>query len=163
MLLGMVSVKRLGSSPRVRGSLLRFDADLAPYGIIPAGAGLTRRMGNRRGGGRDHPRGCGAHKREQVESSWQMGSSPRVRGSPVAMAVPNATGRIIPAGAGLTRTTASLLGSSWDHPRGCGAHSGFQDTRREVRGSSPRVRGSPSLPVSFATHAGIIPAGAGLT
>ena len=51
-----------GSSPRVRGSLIRWPTTPFSSGIIPAGAGLTAGIPSRRSAGRDHPRGCGAHK-----------------------------------------------------------------------------------------------------
>ena len=52
-----------GSSPRVRGSLGTWSDALAALGIIPAGAGLTSRSPFGRRTARDHPRGCGAHRR----------------------------------------------------------------------------------------------------
>ena len=51
----------LGSSPRVRGSLLLVCLRISRCGIIPAGAGLTYFRHCRFKGGGDHPRGCGAH------------------------------------------------------------------------------------------------------
>ena len=71
----------LGSSPRVRGSRALFLQSLGICGIIPAGAGLT--FLNRYTGqsGRDHPRGCGAHKIGTRRAVGAGGSSPRVRGS----------------------------------------------------------------------------------
>ena len=50
-----------GSSPRVRGSRIVFDARPGTAGIIPAGAGLTCQLPCRMSLHRDHPRGCGAH------------------------------------------------------------------------------------------------------
>ena len=50
-----------------------------------------------------------------------------------------------------------------DHPRGCGAHAFCFFCKPFKRGSSPRVRGSPSSSQSFFYGRGIIPAGAGLT
>ena len=51
-----------GSSPRVRGSLSALFLVILSHGIIPAGAGLTRRVFARARLEGDHPRGCGAHK-----------------------------------------------------------------------------------------------------
>ena len=71
-------------------------------GIIPAGAGLTERRHKEICDGRDHPRGCGAHKTISYPIASNMGSSPRVRGSQ-PIPVTNSCGKgIIPAGAGLT-------------------------------------------------------------
>ena len=51
----------------------------------------------------------------------------------------------------------------WDHPRGCGAHPMAYYCRRLRRGSSPRMRGSPTVNGHCWLHDGIIPADAGLT
>ena len=72
---------KLGSSPRVRGSLLSLQIQLAFLGIIPAGAGLTQICGQAQYAGWDHPRGCGAHAASSRPTSSARGSSPRVRGS----------------------------------------------------------------------------------
>ena len=70
---------------------------------------------------------------------------------------------IIPAHAGLTRTMASRPGSSWDHPRACGAHLARPLKMPVTAGSSPRMRGSHiSIPIAM-NPCGIIPAHAGLT
>ena len=53
--------------------------------------------------------------------------------------------------------------SSWDHPRGCGAHFSSVAPSRTSAGSSPRVRGSLRGEVKEERVVGIIPAGAGLT
>ena len=57
----MLQISMLGSSPRVRGSLEKFNLRYSGSGIIPAGAGLTSSRRHRPLDGRDHPRGCGAH------------------------------------------------------------------------------------------------------
>ena len=90
-----------GSSPRVRGSQIDDTFVVSRLGIIPAGAGLTHHPPHMVKNGRDHPRGCGAHKFhcELLSSIW--GSSPRVRGS---------------------NSGVTLLRPARDHPRGCGAH-----------------------------------------
>ena len=50
-----------------------------------------------------------------------------------------------------------------DHPRGCGAHAINSRFTDDVRGSSPRVRGSLATSARRLCALGIIPAGAGLT
>ena len=55
------SFRLLGSSPRVRGSRWITNQELYSIGIIPAGAGLTRKPCSGCILRRDHPRGCGAH------------------------------------------------------------------------------------------------------
>ena len=132
----------MGSSPRVRGSLLPRRFAAASTGIIPAGAGLTTPSKVNPLAFRDHPRGCGAHRLIHDYFSSSEGSSPRVRGSQVGRQRFDLRTGIIPAGAGLTRQSGLQLRTRRDHPRGCGAHDFFIDATRDITGSSPRVRGS---------------------
>ena len=91
-----------GSSPRVRGTrrtFLRFP--LAP-GIIPACAGNTVfdvTTGTQSG---DHPRVCGEHKYRDPQQELRLGSSPRVRGTPISCSFVLFLSGIIPACAGNT-------------------------------------------------------------
>ncbi len=71
--------------------------------------------------------------------------------------------RIIPAHAGLTSGAAIWWRRPWDHPRACGAHSGFALGLACPRGSSPRMRGSRKFLHAYLPTGGIIPAHAGLT
>ena len=114
-------------------------------------------------GHRDHPRGCGAHFSCTQTRRPLPGSSPRVRGSLNTMRSRSGAQGIIPAGAGLTGNTHPIRCRCWDHPRGCGAHSGLPARLHCSSGSSPRVRGSPWCPRLYGPGGGIIPAGAGLT
>ena len=50
-----------GSSPRMRGTLLRVRAERQSTGIIPAYAGNTRFFSSNSSVQRDHPRVCGEH------------------------------------------------------------------------------------------------------
>ena len=50
------------------------------------------------------------------------GSSPRMRGAPVADTVANDNHGIIPADAGSTMANLMPLTPVQDHPRGCGEH-----------------------------------------
>ena len=155
--------RQLGSSPRVRGSLMMVRSPEMVFGIIPAGAGLTGRHTRRLLYIRDHPRGCGAHILPVFSFYKSVGSSPRVRGSlcPCSMYIQGVG--IIPAGAGLTSWKRPTQAGRRDHPRGCGAHLDEQAGAPTMTGSSPRVRGSLALLAASASPPGIIPAGAGLT
>ena len=173
-----------GSSPRVRGSRTSKASQVISDGIIPAGAGLTSGDGVDANPAEDHPRGCGAHLPAPVSNVLGAGSSPRVRGSLLALVRDVDAARIIPAGAGLTRFHACTYRPRRDHPRGCGAHQTRFSAIPSEEGSSPRVRGSLKAPPcsmprrrdhprgcgahQHVTHRlnnaiGIIPAGAGLT
>ena len=92
-----------------------------------------------------------------------MGSSPRVRGSRKTVHDRTGLSGIIPAGAGLTLQGLLRSCETWDHPRGCGAHSINTWTPIIFAGSSPRVRGSHLMLAADDDGFGIIPAGAGLT
>ena len=93
----------LGSSPRMRGTPYFPPNRSRPTGIIPAYAGNTERSDGRDRGQRDHPRVCGEHYHYDVEPYWDMGSSPRMRGTPRVVLVARAVHGIIPAYAGNTR------------------------------------------------------------
>ncbi len=175
----------LGSSPRMRGSLMKQAVERRLLGITPAHAGLTGRSTALIPAAKDHPRACGAHFQLWKRARKSKGSSPRMRGSRfLLLEVVNNVG-IIPAHAGLTESLYhaiyNLIGSSprmrgsqtfpfytllligiipahagltsrriratiagWDHPRACGAHKPTSSMMRLARGSSPRMRGSPS-------------------
>ena len=153
----------VGSSPRVRGSRRGGLQDGGSHGIIPAGAGLTSASLGFGSSDGDHPRGCGAHAEKDLGIAPGEGSSPRVRGSLCQWEGLERRTGIIPAGAGLTGSP--MTKSCWrrDHPRGCGAHTAELASAIVKTGSSPRVRGSPRRGHKEQLHAGIIPAGAGLT
>ena len=153
----------MGSSPRVRGSRIPSSGPASHVGIIPAGAGLTEHDASSHSRAADHPRGCGAHLDAFFDGPHGAGSSPRVRGSPHGTQVESLYPGIIPAGAGLTFSRSVSRYRYWDHPRGCGAHPNFFMRFLSLKGSSPRVRGSPSTTGGCINSPGIIPAGAGLT
>ncbi len=91
-----------GSSPRVRGKLLRGDGRLAVLRIIPARAGQTILYHYSSSLVPDHPRACGANFCG-VTAGWPyFGSSPRVRGKQSCTTILPLWFRIIPARAGQT-------------------------------------------------------------
>ena len=110
-------VRRLGSSPPVRGARRNLQRIGLERGLIPARAGstsprtwlfLTRRA---------HPRPCGEHLRKRCCRVPGWGSSPPVRGA------------------------------RYHHSRGacpCGEHYGGFTPHSYLMGSSPPVRGAPS-------------------
>ena len=73
------------------------------------------------------------------------GSSPRMRGTLYReLAVFGARG-IIPAYAGNTELLHWKHGDDGDHPRVCGEHFGVEPIGGVVKGSSPRMRGTPAI------------------
>ena len=102
----IASVRSLneGSSPRMRGTQVNVMPHGRPPGIIPAYAGNTSADA---GGGaflRDHPRVCGEHFQPFQAAHGYLGSSPRMRGTPVSIEAKKAASGIIPAYAGNTPT-----------------------------------------------------------
>ena len=152
-----------GSSPRVRGLLLRGLLSRARTRIIPARAGFTRRFAGESLGRPDHPRACGVYRRHGRPRPRRRGSSPRVRGLLVHRHRVELTPRIIPARAGFTCGCPQDGAESEDHPRACGVYGMMRAGLRVGGGSSPRVRGLRLD--SVGTHVGvrIIPARAGFT
>ena len=91
-----------GSSPRMRGTPhVSRHADVHVT-IIPAHAGNTVRVQPTELRARDHPRACGEHSAEQADKATENGSSPRMRGTPLAGTEPDERAGIIPAHAGNT-------------------------------------------------------------
>ena len=138
-----------GSSPRMRGSRNNHKGLAHLSGIIPAHAGLTASHSAPERTARDHPRACGAHLKRMEATERRMGSSPRMRGSPLALEGLSKAAGIIPAHAGLTLGGTLLRALYRDHPRACGAHPRKRHWRSAAKGSSPRMRGSLLL---FESH-----------
>ena len=153
----------MGSSPRVRGTLLALCGLLVGSGIIPACAGNTASPSRPRTPRGDHPRVCGEHEISRTNSGVWTGSSPRVRGTQQARRDGRRDRGIIPACAGNTLGETLTRGNPWDHPRVCGEHNACDLTAPLLAGSSPRVRGTPYKVVAAVCKTGIIPACAGNT
>ena len=150
-----------GSSPRVRGTSLRANKGVAPHRFIPACAGNMRNENGRLINTSVHPRVCGEHFLNYVESCPNIGprvcgehvarthrdtntrgSSPRVRGTYFQSIGQSPQGRFIPACAGNIALAPVLTADRPVHPRVCGEHSMQKRNCTESHGSSPRVRGT---------------------
>ena len=112
----------IGSSPRVRGTLegAKYGADVGRF--IPACAGNSIILLVRGLSTPVHPRVCGELDAGAAEPSGVVGSSPRVRGTPLAHLWRHPVDRFIPACAGNSSSSSPA-------------------SRRKA-GSSPRVRGT---------------------
>ena len=108
-----------------------------------------------------HPRGCGEHDRKRFLKMFEEGSSPRVRGTLLALFGWGDGDGLIPAGAGNMLVRGSQASRRRAHPRGCGEHGDDGSLLLEQRGSSPRVRGTSPIPRTSLQYRGLIPAGAG--
>ena len=103
-IMGSVS---LGSSPRMRGTLLDRMVAHRHAGIIPAYAGNTPDYTDACNYPRDHPRVCGEHLPALRLLLRLRGSSPRMRGTHRKPEDNPPTDGIIPAYAGNTRATTT--------------------------------------------------------
>ena len=132
-------------------------------GIIPACAGSTIHLLNKKDPTQDHPRVRGEHGTSAVHFKRDVGSSPRARGALSPVAVSTITKGIIPACAGSTNRANASWHNRWDHPRVRGEHHGAYSASKFLIGSSPRARGAPLWAVAHENLTGIIPACAGST
>ena len=158
-----VAGSQRGSSPRVRGTPVTAKAVCWLVGIIPACAGNTMSFGTHGAGSRDHPRVCGEHEGFYQAGGFLMGSSPRVRGTPIMNDPFTYRRGIIPACAGNTDFRPGRIHDSRDHPRVCGEHRYAFMFSAALLGSSPRVRGTLIRISDQPSVLGIIPACAGNT
>ena len=151
-----------GSSPRVRGTLLRLGSPEVVSRFIPACAGNIVTLAVDASISAVHPRVCGEHLLVGVSVDAAYGSSPRVRGtslgwiqiSPAARFIPACAGtyaarhfchgipRFIPACAGNMCSVWRTQPSCPVHPRVCGEHDEHTGETNFLSGSSPRVRGT---------------------
>ncbi len=153
----------LGSSPRLRGTQYFNMPPRCTEGIIPALAGNTLLFSYGGGVWRDHPRACGEHFTSPLNKYGSEGSSPRLRGTRARRIRIRSDAGIIPALAGNTNGLTTQLVLLRDHPRACGEHLPRSMSAIRLTGSSPRLRGTLTLPAIGPHEDGIIPALAGNT
>ncbi len=92
--------RQAGSSPRVRGTRDKSRKVIIFHRFIPACAGNAVGRSGETVTGAVHPRVCGERVCQPWLASICVGSSPRVRGTPLGSNPPNAGRRFIPACAG---------------------------------------------------------------
>ena len=157
------SVRRSGSSPHTRGTLISIPPISSLSRIIPAYAGNTGSACPRSGRARDHPRIRGEHVSMPIHSNVGMGSSPHTRGTPRTRSTRVSSSGIIPAYAGNTRIMQPTNAYQRDHPRIRGEHCARRSHASVKMGSSPHTRGTPAVAQDAVPGIGIIPAYAGNT
>ena len=150
-----------GSSPRVRGTRVSEAPAVCRQRFIPAGAGNATTAAPLTAPAPVHPRGCGERAIRRPFPNYAIGSSPRVRGTPVRAGHGVASQRFIPAGAGNASTRPDECPAPPVHPRGCGERDGTFGTAVRNLGSSPRVRGTRKFSGISLSSRRFIPAGAG--
>ena len=160
--LSLVVCDRLeGSSPRARGTGVRNAYIRHGKGIIPACAGNRWHPGQSMPPARDHPRVRGEQIMCVLSPIMSMGSSPRARGTVLAVRELDHGGGIIPACAGNSVRLVVEVDCDWDHPRVRGEQLMCNSTKERHWGSSPRARGTAGRAARDAHVVGIIPACAG--
>ena len=152
-----------GSSPRVRGKPGGAEQAGDAVRLIPARAGPTMLMLVLIAEPPAHPRACGANRRSTNYSQTVSGSSPRVRGQLHAASPTPRRCRLIPARAGPTVGSLTIILPRAAHPRACGANAFDLRFHRDVSGSSPRVRGQLRSSMTHSVAFRLIPARAGPT
>ena len=116
------STSAAGSSPRVRGTHAGGRQHRRGRRFIPACAGNSQLQQYQPGRTPVHPRVCGELAVPLHSTSYDPGSSPRVRGT--------------------RGSPARRTGPTSVHPRVCGELSHPTSSPRALTGSSPRVRGT---------------------
>ena len=159
--LQLICAGDIGSSPRVRGTDLKFPSSFFYPRFIPACAGNSTdhvKYGVRAA---VHPRVCGEQSRCSCGFCCRNGSSPRVRGTGREHFTLWVHSRFIPACAG-NRNIVLPPGTSVSvHPRVCGEQSLTTFCNSAGNGSSPRVRGTADAAAYLFSWPRFIPACAG--
>src|SRR5690606_13895596 len=109
------------------------------------------------------PRERGEHAHSDTRASSNAGSSPRARGTLRVADDQRRLMRIIPASAGNTTKSSPRATPGSDHPRERGEHHRRRIEAGELRGSSPRARGTHGERFGGGLRVRIIPASAGNT
>ena len=150
-----------GSSPRMRGTGSWGPQQLGDRRFIPAHAG-NRCWANRSFRHQVvHPRACGEQPTGQGGTRYDIGSSPRMRGTVARHLHHPLRDRFIPAHAGnrLARYEPRLRTAV--HPRACGEQPVAFAGPLHIAGSSPRMRGTVAASLLNEGDQRFIPAHAG--
>ncbi len=132
-----------GSSPRVWGtpgfpafyfSFLRF---------IPTCVGNAEKCRFKKADNTVHPHVCGERQFVHLIQQKQLGSSPRVWGTPAREKFRRKTARFIPTCVGNATRNEDAHSSESVHPHVCGERNWPPSVLAFVIGSSPRVWGTP--------------------
>ena len=157
----LMTSRRSGSPPRVRGKVDALSDIIQDYGITPACAGKSHWESLRRSPPEDHPRVCGEKDKSRVKVIPSQGSPPRVRGKAKNWFQLPPEFRITPACAGKSDAVGGRRYSRQDHPRVCGEKAFTSKVARRMMGSPPRVRGKGPEYEHRDQRVGITPACAG--
>ena len=159
----VLSIGRMGSSPRMRGKRSSLHSNLVEDGLIPAHAGKTTKAQEIATQWPAHPRACGENSVPVEKSCIRGGSSPRMRGKLVLLESGQGLAGLIPAHAGKTTGALTLETVYRAHPRACGENGRFNIVHSARGGSSPRMRGKRGALSYEDLRRRLIPAHAGKT
>ena len=147
----------------MRGTLAIVLAAAVTVGLIPTYAGNTFARTADSHGRWAHPHVCGEHCEYRQLSLVPPGSSPRMRGTLSGSVSIRFTSGLIPTYAGNTQSHYGFASTPGAHPHVCGEHTPRLATHPPLRGSSPRMRGTPTLKSIVGEENGLIPTYAGNT
>ena len=157
----VITLCRLGLSPRARGNRPVVDVGRLPLGPIPASAGQPPWQDLTPWARRAYPRERGATLFAACIALLAAGLSPRARGNPGQCKRPASGAGPIPASAGQPCMHQTLAIKSRAYPRERGATRCPGPRKAVLKGLSPRARGNLGRPVFVPTTGGPIPASAG--
>ena len=136
------TLNRAGSSPLARGTQTRRSRYRPAYGLIPARAGNTCVVPLSPTNQWAHPRSRGEHIKGIIDGVVQWGSSPLARGTPCKLTHRVHASGLIPARAGNTSVSFSVVSVIRAHPRSRGEHVTAICILVMAPGSSPLARGT---------------------
>src|SRR6266516_4142999 len=152
------------SSPHVRGSSQKYAALTRGRKVLPARAGVIRRLHCSSVRLIRPPRTCGGHPYEVPTPITSAPSSPHVRGSSPEQPPVGVEVAVLPARAGVIPPRSGCSSTTRRPPRTCGGHPSFAVAPLYATPSSPHVRGSscggywcPLCPCVLPARAGVIP------
>ena len=146
----------------MRGCSDRAEAPHVRRQVLPADAGVFRRRGRHP---EDHPRPprrCGGVPPAPGEDSPKPRSSPPMRGCSARSERELPRGPVLPADAGVFRTTAPPTSPRPRPPRRCGGVPPASIQTCRTCGSSPPMRGCSAQQGRSSLPAGVLPADAGV-
>ena len=152
----------IGSSPRERGSSVRWPAFGPCGGVVPARAGVIRGAWGSPCPRKRRPRARGGHPRPISTRSLSDASSPRERGSSAHPACRDPRIFVVPARAGVIRSCSRRTCCSRCRPRASGGHPTTSTEPVDCSRSSPRERGSSGGCRAPQAGARVVPARAGV-
>ena len=147
----------------MRGTPSHHSSAAFSSGLIPTYAGNTVAVKEEAAPARAHPHVCGEHPLSSILRIQVPGSSPRMRGTRFQRFRRLVLRGLIPTYAGNTHVRVARRADDRAHPHVCGEHNPWNNGTGRTMGSSPRMRGTPSLIASRLSILGLIPTYAGNT